>query len=810
MHPVDWRYYDWGPRDYPEPIICLHSVLGSAECFYHQIISIAPRGYRIISIQIPTYWTVSEFCDALHNFLDTIPHRRVHLYGAGLGGFLAMQYAVRKPERVGSIILTHSFLATEGLKFGIPYSPAMLRWLPDFVIRSTYRAIMPKGRVALDLANAAELAIGHTMLSSREELASRLALSMTDSSVVNRLHIPQSAITIIDTLDRTPAALELTNRTTGYLPNARRAFLKCGGEFPYISVPDEVNVHLIVHLRRQAPPPAIDIQVPAPAKPRVLPLSARRRRELEEAQLRAREAQAKEENAKIAQKQTQRSRSSPEELLDAAKVLVEAERQQSIEKSAFEIARLKEFLPGRDDAYLSAVLDDCDGNLDSAISNALGDQYGDLFYENVFDSAIEKALSELQRSEIEALAEESSQQTDEVTEGGKEAEAAVRAVGIGGGSLGSGGSPGFIGDGAINTAPGCRNHGVLSRDPLGETAPSDMSPQQTGVDGTPDVKADQEKSTAEKQSGMDASPKMKMSRTGSENAGMPDDPLAGPSTTTSSGSVMSSIDLGTKAFHGTTGKRQSTAESDSQSEGRHESDAKQEGDVRNRGSRRPRRRSFPQTVDSVDEYVSSEKVGMRSEGQFIGRGPAPFNNASVGTGLSPGEAWMRTARPVVEEPPEDVENPSDILASGESLLEAGENPLQLPRHDSAYSGGRHMRDGSGSHSRGSTPTYLTRQSADPPPDSGFLASEPEVVVHSESSTTGDSMAKQQDEWEKFRRRESDKGLAEVFYTPPRPGSVERRLDKAFILSGTEVESEEAARLREWAMSAQAASKNVHR
>lgn len=279
QHPRPWQYYDWGPRSYPEPILCLHSLIGSAESFFHQVISIAPRGYRILTVQIPVYWTVPEFCDAFHSFLEILNLRRIHIYGAGLGGFLALQYTTRKPEHIASIILTHSFLSTEHLNLDIPYSASVLRWLPEFLIRSTMRAILPKGRASLEMVNAAEFAIGHTMCCSRDVLASRMALSVASSSVISRVPIPQSHITLIDTLDRpSTQAIELSERTAEQLPNARRALLKSGADFPYLSVAEDINVHLVVHLRRHAPAPTAPMSIPPPARPRPLPSSAIRRR----------------------------------------------------------------------------------------------------------------------------------------------------------------------------------------------------------------------------------------------------------------------------------------------------------------------------------------------------------------------------------------------------------------------------------------------------------------------------------------------------------------------------------------------------
>lgn len=649
------------------------------------------------------------------------------------------------------------------------------------------------------------------MLCPRDELASRLALSVSDSSVVNRLHMPQTAITIIDTLDLQPTGLELSQRTVAHLPNARRAFLKTGGEFPYIAVPDEVNVHLIVHLRRSAPPPVIDLPVPVPAKPMVLPLSARRRRELEEAQRRSREAQAKDENAKGTPKKTKRGKSSPDELRNAARAIVEANEQHNIERYAFEISRLREFLSDKGDSYLAAVLDDCEGNLDAAISNVLDEQYGDVFYDRAVIRAIDKAVEDLKRAEEDDSFENDIDETgeDATVEEGKRGETTDSASSVAGGPLGVPDSNHVTEDKEEDIVASYKGRGVLTQDPLGETEfPSSDVRLRDGEAG--DDNADDEKNTTDADSTMAVSPGAKSSEPDSESAEMrDDDPLAGLNTRSSARSGMSRVDLGANAFYGSAEKRQMSPEKGTQSEGS-QSGKKLEsssGSTRNRS----RRKSFPQTTDTVDEYVSSEKVGMRSHGPLVGRGPAPFNNVTVGSGLSPGESWVRTARPLEEEPPTtSEEKPHDSLASGASLLEASENPLELPGHLSQYSNDRHGREGSGSQSRGSTPTFPSQKSEAQVQDSGFMASEPEVLIRSEGNHLRDSSAIEQDEWERFRRRESGRGLAGVISSPPRTQTIERRLDKTFEGSGTEMEREEAARLREWAMSAQAASKNVRR
>lgn len=84
---------------------------------------------------------------------------------------------------------------------------------------------------------------------SHEQLISRLYLNLTDNYVLpeNLQSIP---ITIIDVFDECANSENTREELYKMYPNARLAHLKSGGNFPYLSRPDQVNLHLLVHLRK--------------------------------------------------------------------------------------------------------------------------------------------------------------------------------------------------------------------------------------------------------------------------------------------------------------------------------------------------------------------------------------------------------------------------------------------------------------------------------------------------------------------------------------------------------------------------------
>lgn len=815
LHTHEWVYYDWGPRSYPEPVLCLHSLVGSAESFYNQVLCLATRGYRVVSVGLPAYWTVPEFCDGLHAFLDMLGLRRVHLLAAGLGAFLGMHYAARRPERVGSLVLVHSFLGTEGLNLRIPYSAAVLRWLPDFLVRATIRAILPKGRVRVGMANAAEFAIGHTIAADRDHLASRLALCVADSSVAGRLRLPESSITLIDATDRaSPAALQLAEDTAALLPNAKRAHLKEGADFPYLSVPDDVNVHVIVHLRRVAPPPVEHLTLPPPARPRPMSPSQRRPR-VEATKAPDRTAKDGKAAAETGDSAAPAVRMSDEEVEAAARDVVAKDEKTRIEKYVYEVDRLREFLPECNDAHLAAVLEQCDGCLDTAISNSLDDQYDKSFYKKFTRRALRHAAAELRKKETEDVA-------GACAENGQE------------------------GDSTVNDVPT-----LLSNDAEAKERPL---PQRNS-----DVPADHVQDTSVAGTG------------GTEGLAEPDTTLQGGACTMPSGThdgndplaglpvgsvapAANEFAVGTNDAAFVDGKHPATGTGLTESSGAHSADTgaspealapsqpaqsgsgknrsqKTNGGNRKRSAKARRRAAYATETDGIAVYMTSEKVGMRAHGGLVGRGPAPFRSAIAPKTQSPvlHDAWTSPDSKSVER---DRRTLSLSIPSGASLFDdAGEDALNLSSPTGRYtSPSRSMRGKAPIAATPSPPAVRvvspertvspTVSEVEPSGltevnfhDSGFMASEPELLtgdgtdgVHVDSGEGPAVAGEQYDEWDSFRT-----GGAAAMSSAGKPGmpvvtSGEQADSATAPESSDSLGSSDAARLREWSMSAHSASK----
>ncbi|XAR67269.1 hypothetical protein NMG60_11001959 [Bertholletia excelsa] len=242
-----WRYYDFGPKIVP-PLICIPGTAGTADVYYKQIMSLSMKGYRVISVDIPRVWNHQEWIQAFEKFLDAIDVHHVHLYGTSLGGFLAQLFAQYRPRRVRSLVLSNSFLETRNFASAMPWAP-VVGWAPSFLLKRYVLTGIRDGPHEPFIADSVDFVVSQVETLSRDDLASRLTLT-ADAASVGTLLLADSSITIMDTNDYCATPQQLKDQLSERYPGARRAYLKTGGDFPFLSRPDEVNLHLQLHLRR--------------------------------------------------------------------------------------------------------------------------------------------------------------------------------------------------------------------------------------------------------------------------------------------------------------------------------------------------------------------------------------------------------------------------------------------------------------------------------------------------------------------------------------------------------------------------------
>ncbi|KAJ6393826.1 hypothetical protein OIU77_023127 [Salix suchowensis] len=125
----------------------------------------------------------------------------------------------------------------------------IVSWTPSFLLKRYVLTGIRNGPHEPFIADSLDFVVSQVETLSKDELASRLTLNV-DAASVGSLLLSDSFITIMDTNDYCAIPQQLKDQLSERYPEARRAQLKTGGDFPFLSRSDEVNLHLQLHLRR--------------------------------------------------------------------------------------------------------------------------------------------------------------------------------------------------------------------------------------------------------------------------------------------------------------------------------------------------------------------------------------------------------------------------------------------------------------------------------------------------------------------------------------------------------------------------------
>lgn len=244
-----WRVFDSGPKSVNCPLICLPPVSGTADVFFKQVMGLASRGVRVIAAEPPPYWNMKEWCDGFKRLIDYLELDKVHIFGASLGGFIAQKFTEisNNCQRVASLILCNTFTDTSVFEY---HDSAALFWLlPSLVLKRMLMANFTADKVDRRMAESIDFMVEKLESLTQSELASRLTLNCSPSYITPQL-LKDIPITVMDVWDESALSSRVREDLYKSYPHAKLAHLKSGGNFPYLSRADEVNLHLLIHLRK--------------------------------------------------------------------------------------------------------------------------------------------------------------------------------------------------------------------------------------------------------------------------------------------------------------------------------------------------------------------------------------------------------------------------------------------------------------------------------------------------------------------------------------------------------------------------------
>ncbi|XP_048735832.1 uncharacterized protein LOC125651303 [Ostrea edulis] len=245
----EWKLYDAGPKQVKCPIICFPPASGTSDVFYKQLLALSAVGYRVISVEYPVYWTMGEFCDGFKKLLDHLQLDKVHIFGTSLGGFLAQKFAevTHRSPRVVSLILCNAFYDTT--IFNQTNSAPTFWMMPALVLKKMVMGNFDRGYVDTDICDSIDFLVERLDSLSQSELASRLTLNCMNCYIEPQ-KLQDVDVTIMDVFDDCALSHAVREEMYKCYPEARRAHLKSGGNFPYLSRSGEVNIFIQIHLQK--------------------------------------------------------------------------------------------------------------------------------------------------------------------------------------------------------------------------------------------------------------------------------------------------------------------------------------------------------------------------------------------------------------------------------------------------------------------------------------------------------------------------------------------------------------------------------
>lgn len=245
-----WNVYDSGPKTVKSPLVCLPPACGTADVYFKQVLGLSAKGFRVISAEHPAYWSVDEWCSGFKKLIDILELDKIHLFGASLGGFLAQKFAeyTENFPRVASLILCNTFFDTSVFQYN---EKSQLFWvLPSMVLKKMIMVHLPVTHTDKRIIDSIDFMVERLDSLSQQDLASRLTINCINSSINPDQLEYLDAVTVIDVFDECAISTHVREMLNKCYPNAKLAHLKAGGNFPYLSRSDEVNLHLQIHLRQ--------------------------------------------------------------------------------------------------------------------------------------------------------------------------------------------------------------------------------------------------------------------------------------------------------------------------------------------------------------------------------------------------------------------------------------------------------------------------------------------------------------------------------------------------------------------------------
>lgn len=248
-------------------VLMLHGAAGGYRCFAPQVEHYAVQGFRAVAWDMPGYGRsapvqpygvrgLAQSCIHLIEALlppeaSEVPadRRAVALIGHGLGGMVAQEVVMRRPDLVDRLVLCGTTSGPDsGWAAEAQRQLALLDATPD--MRRLAEVVLPQQTGPLALAEGVQLA--HHCMAQVSPVAYRLALqaqaAFDRDAALAHIHVP--TLLLVGEHDRC-VPVSTIERMAGKIPGSRWVQMPGIGHWPNLEAPDAFDALVLEFLRER-------------------------------------------------------------------------------------------------------------------------------------------------------------------------------------------------------------------------------------------------------------------------------------------------------------------------------------------------------------------------------------------------------------------------------------------------------------------------------------------------------------------------------------------------------------------------------
>ncbi|HYJ78102.1 MAG TPA: alpha/beta hydrolase [Longimicrobiaceae bacterium] len=134
---IEWSYSDRGPKQ-AEVLLVLPGALGAIDLAGAVLDGLA-GDRRVVALAYPAVPTMTALCDGIVGLLDRLAISRADVLGSSLGGYVAQCLVRRHPDRVGHLVLSHTFVLGPRDARRFRLANRISAWIPAPLFRALLR-----------------------------------------------------------------------------------------------------------------------------------------------------------------------------------------------------------------------------------------------------------------------------------------------------------------------------------------------------------------------------------------------------------------------------------------------------------------------------------------------------------------------------------------------------------------------------------------------------------------------------------------------------------------------------------------------